>query len=527
MKWTSPKDGYKIVLTADRTIISNYGGINFGGFFACLPRRLVPDFFLYRILCPKIPSDNGRALYGSYAIRKLEAALLSNGFSEKEVVVAAPDELEKVVGSETRIVGITTVDPMGYAPVSWTLCSLFGGGRSCTSTEFERLLMDPTLEKHRSHLQVVVGGPGVWQISEEKAKELGISTIFVGEGDESAPELFKRAVEGEKLPPIVYGKQSSIEKIPTIINPVRGGYVQITRGCGRGCQFCTPTMRRWVSFPKDLILKEVEVNIRGGMTDISFITDDGLRYGGKGLEINREAVIDLFKSTFAVNGVKGVGIAHASFPTVIQAPDLVHQLSEICGFDEENPFMGPQIGLETGSIRLIRKYMIGKPKPYKPEDWPQIVREASQILNDNYWYPCTTLIMGLPSETEDDVLKTIELVDDLKGTKQWLFPLFFVAMGGSILEREKSFTLDKMTRAHWDLLFECWEHSLKFAKTALDFLFKSGNPITRMVTKAFVKKGISLAEQYFNEVKKDPTIMMTSLKNVSSDSVLDLIKHLL
>ncbi|RJS69899.1 hypothetical protein CW693_01120 [Candidatus Bathyarchaeota archaeon] len=213
--------GYKIVLTADRTLFTDYGGFEGGGFLTCLPRRFIPDFFLYRVLCPKIRSDDGRALYASYSLRKIEASLLVGGFTEDEVVVAPPDELHRVVGEETRVVGISTVDPRGYAPVSHTLCSLFGGGKSCTATEFEKLLGNKALEKHRSHLQIIVGGPGVWQISKEDMKTLGINTIFVGEGDESAAEVFKKAVEDEKLPPIIYNRQSNPEHIPKIVNPVR------------------------------------------------------------------------------------------------------------------------------------------------------------------------------------------------------------------------------------------------------------------------------------------------------------------
>lgn len=163
-------------------------------------------------------------------------------------MVTPPDELHRVIGEETRVVGITTVDLRGYAPVSHTLCSLFGGGKSCTTTEFEKLLRNETLEKHRNHLQIVVGGPGVWQISQEDAKSLGINTIFVGECEESIAEAFRRAVGGERLPPILRGGQSHADRIPEIVNPVRCGHVQITRGCGRGCQFCTPTMRRWIAF---------------------------------------------------------------------------------------------------------------------------------------------------------------------------------------------------------------------------------------------------------------------------------------
>lgn len=195
------------------------------------------------------------------------------------------------------------------------------------------------------------------------------------------------------------------------------------------------------------MLNEVKVNLRGNIHHASFITDDGLRYGSRGIETNREAVLDLYKSALAIEGIDSVSIAHASFPTVVQAPDLIHNLSELCGYTIKKPFIGPQIGLETGSPRLIKKYMIGKPQPYKPEEWPEIVVQATGILNDNYWYPCTTLVIGLPEENEDDISKTIELIEELKGSKQWLFPLFFVAMGGSMLEKEKTFTLNKMTQA--------------------------------------------------------------------------------
>jgi len=286
-------------------------------------------------------------------------------------------------------------------------------------------------------------------------------------------------------------------------------------------------MRRWISFPKQTILDEVMVNLHGGSHHASFITDDGLRYGAKGVEVNREAVLDLYKSVLAINGIDSVSIAHASFPTIVEAPDLIHELSEICGITKKEPLIGPQIGLETGSSRLIRKYMIGKPRPYKPEEWPEIVIQATQILNDNYWYPCTTLIIGLPDENEDDILKTIELIDELKGSKQWLFPLFFVAMGGSILEKEKTFTLEEMTQAHWDLLFECWEHSVKFSKEIVDRLFSSGNVLTRRITKTFVKKGISLAEKYLDEIRKNPEMLMDSLKNVKLNSMKELMKHIL
>jgi radical SAM superfamily enzyme YgiQ (UPF0313 family) len=522
------KGGYKIVLTADRTLFTNYGESAAGGFIVCLPKRIIPDFFFYRILCPPLHSKKGKAILAPYSLRRVEAYLLANGFDETEVVVAPPDELEMVIGPNTRVIGITTVDPMGYAPVSHTLCSLFGGGEACTAIEFKKLLLlvSRILEKYERKAYIIVGGPGVWQLRKEDVEAFRIDTVFIGDISKPLIEVFMKAVEGERSPPIVYGEQCSLDEIPMIVNPARNGHVQVTSGCGRGCQFCTPTMKKWICYPKTFILKEVKVNVRGGLHHINFLTDDGLRYGARGLEINREAVLDLFKSTLAVEGVSSADMAHASFSTIVQAPDLVREISELCGYTEKKPWMGPQIGLETGSPRLIEKYMIGKPKPFTPKEWPEIVIQASQTLNDNYWYPCTTLVMGLPDEKEEDILKTLELVDKLKNTKQWLFPLFFVAMGGSILEKEKTFTIEKMSEAHWDLLFSCWEHSIKFSKEYLHHLFPfSGSKLTMKVTKAFIEKGISIAEKYIKEVKRNPEIMVSTLKTVHLKSLRDLIKY--
>ena len=57
-------------------------------------------------------------------------------------------------------------------------------------------------------------------------------------------------------------------------------------------------------------------------------------------------------------------------------------------------------GIETGSPRLIKKYMRGKPLPYTPEQWPEVVMDAWGILNDNNFMTLSTFMIGLPDETE-------------------------------------------------------------------------------------------------------------------------------
>ena len=51
--------------------------------------------------------------------------------------------------------------------------------------------------------------------------------------------------------------------------------------------------------------------------------------------------------------------------------------------------------------------------------------------------------------------------------------------------------------------------------------------LTKRITKGFVKKGISLAEKYLDEIRKNPEILMDSLKNVKLNSMKELMKHIL
>ena len=83
--------------------------------------------------------------------------------------------------------------------------------------------------------------------------------------------------------------------------------------------------------------------------------------------------------------------------------------------------IGVQCGFETGSIRLIGKYADRKLAPFKPSEWHWVVKEGVKTLNENYWVPAFTLIMGLDNdETVDDSWDTIEFFIHWKWNNQIL-----------------------------------------------------------------------------------------------------------
>ncbi|MGI8639029.1 MAG: hypothetical protein ACR2MG_03660 [Pyrinomonadaceae bacterium] len=108
---------------------------------------------------------------------------------------------------------------------------------------------------HVFRLKVIVGGPGSWQIEKKNLQdEWNIDCIVDGEAEDFILDLFERAVRGESLPRKVEGKSPRMEDIPTTRNRSTFGVVEVTRGCGRGCQFCSIALRKGRSLPLEHIL---------------------------------------------------------------------------------------------------------------------------------------------------------------------------------------------------------------------------------------------------------------------------------
>ena len=255
------------------------------------------------------------------------------------------------------------------------------------------------------------------------------------------------------------------------------------------------------------------MNVRGGFRKIGLITEDGLLYGARGIRINRRALMSL------AEGLRGLGVrasfAHLSFASVVNGRDVLEDWAHTFYYDVEPEF--PQVGLETGSPRLIKRYMAGKPRPWRPEDWPWLVVEGMGIMNDNGLLPCNTMILGLPGETEEDIMSTMELVEDLRGYGCWLFPLLFVPMGRSMLERERfAYLKETFGPLHWELLSTCFEHDLAFSKKVLGRVVRYvRNPVARRLVTLFISMGMEAVESVSDRLTRDPYGLITQASRIN------------
>ncbi|KYK19926.1 hypothetical protein AYK24_04785 [Thermoplasmatales archaeon SG8-52-4] len=472
--------------------MTDYNGYTTFGQIVCLPDRLVPNI-MFKLLLPKL-----RKREATYALRRLEGKLLDEGF---DVTTLRPHEINKIKKIKPKIIGVSTVDPLTKKPHPWTLTNIFGGGESVAEKEFLNLLIKLNRLRKKQDYQIIVGGPGAAEFEKnEKYFDLFDSAV-IGAGEGSI-ELFQKVLNGEKLPRLYHSKNLEIEELSIIHKPARLGHVQLTQGCPRGCQFCAPAELKWISFPKSRILKEINLNLKNGAKSISFITEDILLYGSKDVEVNHKAVIDLI---FHINKLKNeynidrVNISNVSFPSVIKGKKTCEQITDILGFSNDNP-VNVVVGLETGSERLIKKYMEGKPKPYSSDKWYELVKEGTNVLNDNCWYPICNLITGLPDENEEDVIKTIDLVDDLRDNKLFLYVFYFTPLDGSKMENEDFFITANITERRWELFYKCWMHSFKSLKENLNKFIN--NPLQKFMINKILNEIEKVIKKYKDDVFK-------------------------
>ncbi|MEM0449165.1 MAG: hypothetical protein QW520_05020, partial [Methanomassiliicoccales archaeon] len=164
--------------------------------------------------------------------------------------------------------------------------------------------------------------------------------------------------------------------------------------------------------------------------------------------------------------VEFIQISHAALSPVVYDSSIVEEIAPILVEKSIWSCQGSkcasvEVGIETGSSRLMRQHMRGKMLPYAPEQWPDIVVRSMEILNDNGIYPLATLILGLPGERKEDVAATIELLERLEGLKLFYVPLLFTSEEESKLRKHEHREVDDLSDSHWEILSTCWKHNVE------------------------------------------------------------------
>jgi len=480
-----PADGGKlIVLTAPLTET-----IDHAGYFIQMGMASMP-IWMEGVLNRKYPqwrnvevNDDGSAKYMPAGTRVLEASL-QREFNPEDIASCLPDDLHKFVGPNTRVVAVSTHNPLGVTFAAGVYTSIFGSSKMPINSHYARLMFKQIKESpYRDSFKVIVGGSGGWQIIQTNLyEELGIDCVVEGRSESlDTLDLFRKAIRGEELPREVEVKHPTTRE--GILFPDKRttfGVVEMTTGCGRRCQFCLPDLNPQIDLPKEQIMKAVRANVREGNKQISLATEDMFIWGQVHTETpfyfpNREALLDLYSDIVNTPGVDHHVLSHSTIAPAVVDPLLIKKLSDILlpkspihlpylSSHPDKKALAPLIGLETGSVSMAKKIMPSKGVPFSIEDWQSVVIQGLTVLNANNWFPAMTLIVGNPDETDDDVKATLDLIYEVERRNLFAFfiPSVFTPLHDTRMEMKVGVTETiQLTPLQWQLIMKCWKMNLR------------------------------------------------------------------
>ena len=410
-----------------------------------------------------------------YGVRVTEE-ILRREYGDDAVAVCYPDDLEKFVGPETVAVGVGAHNPIGTAFSTGVYSNIFGSSaRPINAAESERVYHHPAIRKYKP--KVIVGGAGSWQIIKTGMQErLGVDCVITGRAESVTLSLFKKAEAGEELPRVVDAPEPTPAQLVTPHKRSTYGIVEMTRGCGRQCAFCSPTLETRISVPLDETMEGVRANTRNGGKIIFPVSEDVFIYGAAAPFYipNPNAIVNFYETIAREPGVEYLPLSHATIAPAVVNPDLIKEMSRILldksalrnrnSTHPDKKFLAPLIGIETGSARLGALTMSGKSLPFDIRDWQEIVVEGTNILNENNWFPVYTFIVGLPNETEEDLKQTLDLLHRLKRNHVLYVPSIFTPLEDTRMKDGKPLRSKELTQLQWEFIMTAWKQSRDFGE---------------------------------------------------------------
>jgi threonylcarbamoyladenosine tRNA methylthiotransferase CDKAL1 len=232
-----------------------------------------------------------------------------------------------------------------------------------------------------------------------KIESVSSSASLIGPNSiDKAPDAVRSALSGDRL---VALKDSPLDKvnIPRVrLNPVIS-IVEIANGCMSECTFCqTKIAKGWLrSYRIGDIVRQIKSDIQSGCKEVWLSSTDNGCYG-RDIDSN---LVDLLQACCSIEGnfKIRVGMMNPMYLPLI----LDRMVRLFCENDKLFKFL--HIPVQSGSDRVLRKMKRGHTsKTFL--DAVQAFREKIPDITIS-----TDIIVGFPSETEDDFKQTVDLLE--------------------------------------------------------------------------------------------------------------------
>jgi len=270
-------------------------------------------------------------------------------------------------------------------------------------------------------LIVVAGGPHATGDPLGTLK-IGFDIVVYGEGEATIVELLERVLDEPHELPRVCGTawmEDSYVVLKRRLKPVdldkyppfpywrkRFGPIEIMRGCTSACYFCQvsfmfgrPRYRSVYS-----VVEASQHMLKAGLLDLRFVAPNSLGYQSPdGIKPNHSALEELLFKLKKLASSYGGRIFFGSFPSEVRPDSVDRECAAILKRYVDNKRI--IVGAQSGSEKILRYIHRGHTVEH--------VLNAVEILRDYGFVPEVDFIFGLPGEDEEDVNKTVSVMQKL------------------------------------------------------------------------------------------------------------------
>ncbi len=269
--------------------------------------------------------------------------------------------------------------------------------------------------KNNPNLIVGVGGCVAQQVKETFWEKFPfVRLIFGTDGVRSVPDSIVRLSENPDLKISLldfldYYPEREIIIDRTLTKQQAGAYVNIMQGCDNFCAYCIVpfTRGRQKSRKTENILNECKKFAEAGIKEITLLGQNVNSFGkdkyGDGVSFPQ-----LIRKVSKIEGIRRIRF------TTSHPKDISDELIALFG-ELENLCPAIHLPLQSGSNTILAK--MGR--KYTIEDYLQIVEKLRKVRDDIVI--TTDLIVGFPTETEEDFLETLKRVKEIEFDSSFSF----------------------------------------------------------------------------------------------------------
>lgn len=231
----------------------------------------------------------------------------------------------------------------------------------------------------------------------DKLKESipGIDLVIGARKIDQLDEILDKSLE--EFPPAEFG--NSLNESST------GDFVSVMRGCNNFCAYCIVPYVRGPekSIPDFEILETVEKKIAEGKKEITLLGQNVNSYDYNGIDFPA-----LLERVASVNGLRRLRF------TTSHPKDLSDKLIKVIS-GNSNICKHIHLPVQAGSDRILNLMN----RRYSSSHYMSLIDRIKQVIPDADI--TTDLLVGFPSETEEDFLRTMELVEKVRFTTAFMF----------------------------------------------------------------------------------------------------------